>query len=127
MTAITHKRCCRCRETLPVSQFNVNKTRPAGTIAGYHGYCKPCQAEYRRQYRQQGRVATWPRHHCHVGRRIVPIGQNSHSAKLTNDLIKQIRYFLNHGETCARIARRFNVSRQCISSIKNGHYWTHIQ
>lgn len=40
------KRCCRCKETKPTSEFCKNKSQKDGL----HFYCKACRAEDRRRY-----------------------------------------------------------------------------
>lgn len=40
------KKCCMCKEELPVTEFMSNKTHKDGL----QGQCKGCQKEYRRQH-----------------------------------------------------------------------------
>ena len=61
---LTHKRCPRCGETKPLSEFWVHRTArytPNGTLhepAGRpHSYCKPCHNAYRRDRITAKRVA----------------------------------------------------------------------
>lgn len=43
--------------------------------------------------------------------------------KLSRTVVDDIRELLRQGETCGGIARQYGMSRQAISSIKNGHAW----
>jgi hypothetical protein len=45
-------------------------------------------------------------------------------AKLTPDSIGEIRDMLALDISCLEISRHFNVTRQCISLVKNGKTWT---
>jgi predicted DNA-binding protein YlxM (UPF0122 family) len=53
-------------------------------------------------------------------------GEGSHFAKLTEDEVIAIRKFIKYGMTLAEIAERYNVSSDCISSIKRGRTWRHL-
>ncbi|MEN0652424.1 MULTISPECIES: NUMOD4 domain-containing protein [Hyphobacterium] len=54
-------------------------------------------------------------------------GEGSSRAKLTETDVRTIRTRLSAGETCAAIARDFPVSDRCISRIKRGKTWGHLQ
>lgn len=43
------KKCARCKEVLPVTDFHVQRSR--GEV-GYQAYCKPCHREKKREGRQ---------------------------------------------------------------------------
>ena len=43
-----YKRCIKCNETKPVSEFSKNSV----SKDGLYGYCKCCQREHGKQYKQ---------------------------------------------------------------------------
>ena len=45
------KQCPRCGEEKPLTEFTRNRTRPDG----WQSWCKPCDAEYAREYREENR------------------------------------------------------------------------
>jgi hypothetical protein len=53
-------------------------------------------------------------------------GENSPFAKLTEKDIPVIRELLREGIKTTEIAKKFNVSRAAISSIKHNKTWTHV-
>ena len=54
-------------------------------------------------------------------------GEFSTSAKLTTKQVLEIRELLKQNKyTCREISNRYNVSRGCISSIKNGYTWKYV-
>lgn len=53
--------------------------------------------------------------------------QDLQQKRLTQHQVEEIDYLLKQGElTGGQIARKFGVSKQLISRIKNGHSWSNI-
>lgn len=61
------------------------------------------------------------------GRRSTPLGADRPMAKLNDDSVRKIRARLYSGETCASIAREFDVSEGLIRHIKKRRSWRHVQ
>ena len=53
-------------------------------------------------------------------------GENHHKAKLTNEIVKEIKQLLDGGVEGKSIARDFNISENIVSSIKTGKTWNQI-
>jgi len=51
-SSITHLPCTTCKSVKPLSEFHKDKCRRRG----YHYTCKPCTAEWTRQYRKSAKV-----------------------------------------------------------------------
>jgi hypothetical protein len=107
------KRCPHCRQTLPLESFHINHDRPNGAR---QSWCKQCKAAALREHRSHfspdpGATHVKPFH-----------GERHYGAKLTDEDVKLIRGLLP-SLSCAEIARKFEVSRQCISDIKHGKNW----
>jgi len=56
----------------------------------------------------------------------VPIGEQNHAAKLTEDFVRIIRNRAKRGVTKAMLARQFEVDKATISDVVSGHTWKHI-
>lgn len=54
-------------------------------------------------------------------------GSRLHNAKLSEDLVKDIKCRLATGEPRMALAREFRVTRSAIRSIANGITWKHVQ
>lgn len=50
-------------------------------------------------------------------------GESHHSAKLSNDIVGEIR---SSSERVADLAQRYSVSKQTIYRVRNGTHWQHI-
>lgn len=61
------------------------------------------------------------------GRRISLVGQEHGNSKLTDTDIPSIRARLSDGQTCAAIARDYQVSEGLIRHIKKGRAWRHVE
>lgn len=55
------------------------------------------------------------------------LGQESYTAKLTNDQVIEIRKLLEKNYTCSSIAKMYGVNRKNISNIKTGRKWSRIK
>lgn len=53
-------------------------------------------------------------------------GERQHLAKLTVEMVVEIRSMLARGERGRDIARRFGVSEYCISDLRRGKTWRHV-
>lgn len=60
------------------------------------------------------------------GRQVTPRGESCGTAKLTDKDVIEIRRRLSAGEAYQSIASAFQVSRSCISRIKLGVTWAHL-
>ena len=54
-------------------------------------------------------------------------GNRSGVAKLTDDLVREIRQRCAEGEVARTIARDLGVSRSLVSAVKCGHIWKHVK
>ncbi len=54
------------------------------------------------------------------------LGSKNPQAKLTDDLVKEIRKELTEGKAGLFLARKYGVSPTLISFIKHRKYWEHI-
>lgn len=63
------------------------------------------------------------RHAYRTGLTTKARGEKSHSAKLTQKSVDEIRMRLAAGERQNRIAKNFSVSQSAIHNIKTGHTW----
>ncbi len=54
------------------------------------------------------------------------LGSKNPQAKLTDDLVKEIRKELAEGKTGSFLAQKYGVSCPLISFIKNRKFWKHI-
>lgn len=54
-------------------------------------------------------------------------GEQSRTAKLTEDRVRDIKRALKRGETYRTIAARFGVSIGAIYRIKTGASWSHVR
>ena len=55
-----------------------------------------------------------------------PLGENRPSAKLTNDLVREIKQRLADGEPKTRLAARFGIAESTVFSIAVGRTWRHV-
>ena len=53
-------------------------------------------------------------------------GSKHWKAKLNEKQVIEIQELLKMGVSCIEIAKRFNVSRQCVSNIKFNRIWKHL-
>jgi hypothetical protein len=53
-------------------------------------------------------------------------GGESHKAKLNDDQVREIKGKLRLGESNISIAKKFGISYQVISKIKNNRIWKHV-
>jgi len=53
-------------------------------------------------------------------------GERNHHAKLTENNVREIKYRLAAGETCAELARQYDIHQNTISDIKTGRSWKHL-
>lgn len=61
------------------------------------------------------------------GRRDKRHGEHNPAAILTEDIVKEIRYFCEHsGLTQQRIADHFGISQVTVSNIKTKRLWPHV-
>lgn len=60
---------------------------------------------------------------AHHGTRLV--GEKNGIAKLTPDVVREIRASKSRGDGC-KLARRFNVSEATISRVRRGHIWREV-
>lgn len=110
------KRCSHCKQTLPLTSFHVNHARRNS----YQSWCKKCKAEAMRDSRLLRGTAP-------EGIRVHPQwGEMRYNAKLTKADVILVRGLLPW-LSCADIARKFEVSRQCISDIKTGKNWYRLK
>lgn len=110
------KRCSHCKQTLPLTSFHVNHARRNS----YQSWCKKCKAEAMRD----SRLLRGP---APERTRVMPQwGEMRYNAKLTKSDVILIRGLLPW-LSCADIARKFEVSRQCISDIKTGKNWYRLK
>lgn len=56
-----------------------------------------------------------------------PRGEESGSAKLTEDSVRKIRLAISSGEMQKDVAARFNVSRETIRRVVSGKSWGHLE
>lgn len=54
-------------------------------------------------------------------------GSDNSQSKLNEESVKEIRLMIDSGATNRSIAAFFDVSQSCISQIKNGRIWTHVE
>ena len=110
------KRCPHCRQILPLAAFHVNHARRNS----YQSWCKQCKADALRD----SRLLRGP---APETIRVMPQwGEFRWNAKLTKADVILIRGLLPW-LSCAEIARKFEVSRQCISDIKHGYSWYRLR
>lgn len=61
------------------------------------------------------------------GRRDKRHGERNPAALITEEIVKEIRYFCEHsGLTQQRIAEHFGISQVLVSQIKNKKRWAHV-
>lgn len=53
-------------------------------------------------------------------------GTNLASSKLNEQKVKEIRELYKKGESCRKIAPKYNVSKTTIADVVNNRYWTHV-
>lgn len=53
-------------------------------------------------------------------------GENSRTAKLTNDKVREIRKLLRDGKSVSSIAEKMGVAVPTIGHVKDGRTWSHI-
>lgn len=58
---------------------------------------------------------------------LLPFGEKTGNAKLTDQKIRQIRLLSEIGVTPLGLTTLYGVKRNCIYSIKNGQTWTHVE
>ena len=110
------KRCPHCRQIKPLTEFHRNLARKNG----YQSWCKPCKVFAVRSARLLKPTAP-------ERIRIMPQwGGTRYNAKLTPEDVILIRG-LFEWLSCAEIARKFEVARTTISSIKHGHSWYRLK
>lgn len=54
-------------------------------------------------------------------------GNDNAQSKLNDESVKEIKLMIESGATNRSIAAFFDVSQSCISQIKNGRTWTHVE
>lgn len=52
--------------------------------------------------------------------------QRGRVAKLNEEQVKNIRFYLEQGERQNKLAKEFNVDQSTISYIKTNHTWVHV-
>lgn len=55
---------------------------------------------------------------------VAPVGNENGKAIITPDIVRQIR---SSDESHASIARRFNISPNCVRSVRIGRTWSHVE
>lgn len=110
------KRCSHCKQTKLVSEFHRNFSRKNA----YQSWCKICKAQGMRDSRllrptPPERIRVMPKF-C----------ETRYNAKLTNEDVRLIRGLFDD-LSCAEIARKFEVARTTISSIKHGKNWYRLK
>jgi group I intron endonuclease len=60
-------------------------------------------------------------------KKALQVGERNPAAKLTETIVRQIKFELAVGKKCAPLGRKYNVSAAAISKIKSGINWAWIQ
>ena len=91
--------CYRCKKDYPISMFGKNKAKKSGLFS----WCKPCQAEYAREY--TGTTARF-------------------QPKLNPEKVIEIRN--NYGDV-KELARKYGVSLNTIYKVQAGTTWRWVK
>lgn len=67
------------------------------------------------------------KHHSRRHPELIPRGERSGQAKLTDDGVRQIRIWLSEGLTQREVADRAGISQSVISKISKRQSWAHVQ
>jgi hypothetical protein len=54
-------------------------------------------------------------------------GEKNKQSKLSEDDVKAIKHWLNHGVSEYQLSKSFDVSRSAINAIKLGKSWSHVE
>ena len=54
------------------------------------------------------------------------LGSKNGNSNLTEEQVREIKFFLKQGISCSRIGRQYKVTHTAISLIKMGKTWSHI-
>jgi len=110
------KHCPHCRQNLPLTAFHRNLARKNS----YQSWCKSCKVYATRSARMLRPTAP-------ERIRVMPqFCGTRYNAKLTEEDVRLIRGLFDD-LSCAEIARKFEVARTTISSIKHGSSWYRLK
>jgi len=99
MDNISQKRCTKCREWKPISEFHHNKK----TTDGLSHQCKACRAKWRAEHHEEIRARSAKYYAEHREERIVHNAEHREEKQAYN-----IKYYIDHHEEI----RVYNVARR---------------
>jgi transposase len=80
-----------------------------------------------RQNDEAGLLITARKHWAEKTDKKASKGSANHFSKLNESVVAQIKLRLQHGESCAEIAKRYGVQGAAISKINRGRTWRHVE
>ena len=116
------KTCSKCRTEKPIDEFRLVLNKQGAMV--HHSWCNACKnADVRARYWRNR-----PEKDQRQIRRIMPIGEQAHTAKLSDDDVRLIRQLEppKYREVAADVAEKFEVSMSTVLQIWKGATWTHV-
>lgn len=114
----TEKPCNTCGKVLPIAMFHIH----CRIADGYSNRCKPCTKEYKHNIRKKKPSG------LRCGEKIASHKLTEADARIIKELIAEREFLLEKVSWISNkaLAKKFEVSPQCISDIEAGDTWKHI-
>jgi group I intron endonuclease len=125
---------CDPKDCLMYEQIAFDHYKPEYNICKMAG--SSLGAKWREESKQKRRGSGHPmygKHHSQSARTSIGMasslrhgGSDNPAAKLTEDMVVQIKHLMTNGVGNTTIATQFNVTESTIRSIKTGRTWSHV-